>query len=125
MAVLAATLPGMPLVYGGQESKLDKRIQFFEKDPVQWKEYEYAPFYAGLLKLRHANPALWNGQYGGDLQVVDTGNDKVFAFKRRLGKNVVAVAVNVSGDKQAYSLPGQKAQQTLAAWDYRIDAPNK
>jgi hypothetical protein len=35
------------------------------------------------------------------------------------------VAVNVSGDKQAYSLPGQKAPQTLAAWDYRIDAPHK
>jgi glycosidase len=125
MAVLAATLPGMPLVYGGQESRLDKRLQFFEKDPVQWKDYEYAPFYAGLLKLKHANPALWNGQYGGDLQVLDTGNDKVFAFKRQLGKNVVAVAVNVSGDKQAYSLPGQKAPQTLAAWDYRIDAPHK
>jgi glycosidase len=125
MAVLAATLPGMPLVYGGQESKLDKRIQFFEKDPVQWKSYENAPFYAGLLKLKHANPALWNGQYGGELQVLDTGNDKVFAFKRQLGRNVVAVAVNVSGDKQSYSLPGQKAQQTLAAWDYLIDAPTK
>jgi glycosidase len=125
MAVLAATLPGMPLVYGGQESKLDKRLQFFEKDPVQWQQYEYAPFYTGLLKLKHANPALWNGQYGGDLQVQDTGNDKVFAFKRQLGKNVVAVTVNVSGEQQVYSLPGQKAQQSLAAWDYRIDAPKK
>jgi glycosidase len=125
MAVLAATLPGMPLVYGGQESKLDKRIQFFEKDPVQWKDYEYAPFYAGLLKLKHDNRALWNGQYGGGLQVLDTANDKVFAFKRQLGTNVVAVTVNVSGDKQSYTLPGQKAQHVLAAWDYRIDASKK
>jgi hypothetical protein len=61
MAVLAATLPGMPLIYGGQESGLDKRIEFFEKDPVQWKTCAYAPCYTGLLKLKHGNPALWNG----------------------------------------------------------------
>jgi glycosidase len=42
MAVLAATLPGMPLIYGGQESGLDKRIEFFEKDPIEWKDYKYA-----------------------------------------------------------------------------------
>jgi hypothetical protein len=55
MAVLAATLPGMPLIYGGQEAGLDKRIEFFEKDPIQWKDYKYAPFYTGLLKLKHDN----------------------------------------------------------------------
>lgn len=80
MAVLAATLPGMPLIYGGQESGLDKRIQFFERGPIAWKDYRYAPFYADVLKLKHDNPALWNGQYGGAVQVLDTGNDKVFAF---------------------------------------------
>jgi glycosidase len=113
----------MPLIYGGQESKLDKRLEFFEKDPVQWKTYEYAPFYTRLLKLKHDNPALWNGQYGGDVQVLETGNDKVFAFKRQMSKNTVSVTVNVSGAAQGYSLPGRKGQQTLAAWDYRIDAP--
>jgi hypothetical protein len=35
------------------------------------------------------------------------------------------VTVNVSGDKQSYTLPGQKTQHVLAAWDYRIDAPKK
>ena len=36
-AVLAATLPGIPLIYGGQEGQLDKRIAFFEKDAIDWK----------------------------------------------------------------------------------------
>jgi glycosidase len=124
MAVLAATLPGMPLIYNGQESGLDKRIEFFEKDPIQWKIYQYQPFYAGLLKLKHDNPALWNGQYGGEVQVLETGNDKVFAFRRQLGKDVVAVTVNVSGERQVYALPGHP-RQALAAWDYRIDASHK
>jgi len=123
MAVLAATLPGMPLIYGGQESGLDKRIAFFEKDPIAWKNYQYAPFYAGLLALKHDNPALWNGQYGGAVQVLGTGNDKVFAFRRTQGANTVTVAVNLSGDAQRYTLPGRAGAQDLAAWDYRIDAP--
>lgn len=124
MAVLAATLPGMPLIYGGQESGLDKRLAFFEKDPIAWKDYAYAPFYTDLLALKHANPALWNGQYGAPVQVLATGNDKVFAFRRSLGGNSVQVTVNVSNAPQRYTLPGAKAR-TLDAWDYRIDAPRR
>ena len=124
MAVLAATLPGMPLIYGGQEAGLDKRLQFFEKDPIAWKDYAYAPFYTDLLALKHANPALWNGQYGGPVQVLATGNDKVFAFRRTLDGNSVRVTVNVSNAPQRYTLPGTQAQ-TLGAWDYRIDAPRR
>jgi glycosidase len=125
MAVLAATMPGMPLIYGGQESGLDKRIEFFEKDPVQWKTYQHAPFYTMLLKLKKDNPALWNGQYGGDIEVREVGNDKVFAFRRQLGKNSVDVAVNLTGDKQAYTLPGARAGQALDPWEWRIKAANK
>jgi glycosidase len=123
MAVLAATLPGMPLIYGGQESGLDKRIEFFEKDPVQWKNYAYAPFYASLLKLKHDNQALWNGQYGGAIEVLDTGNDKVFAFLRKGDRNTVKVSINLSNQPQRFTLPGTKQAQLLPAWDYRIEAP--
>ncbi|MEO1022653.1 MAG: alpha-amylase family glycosyl hydrolase, partial [Bacteroidota bacterium] len=44
-AVLSATISGMPLIYNGQESGLDKRLEFFEKDPIDWKEYKYEAFY--------------------------------------------------------------------------------
>jgi hypothetical protein len=53
--------------------------------------------------------------------VLNTGNDKVFAFRRSLSGNSVQVTVNVSNDAQRFTLPGGKPQ-TLAAWDYRIDA---
>jgi glycosidase len=112
----------MPLIYGGQEAGLDKRIEFFEKDPIDWKNYRYAPFYASLLKLKHDNPALWNGQYGGATEVLATGNDKVFAFQRKRDGNTVKVSVNLSNAVQKFMLPGGK-QQSLAAWDYRIEAP--
>lgn len=120
MSVLAATLRGMPLIYDGQESGLDKRLEFFQRDPIDWKNYQYADFYAGLLKLKHDNPALWNGQYGADVDVLETGNDKVFAFQRKQGSNVVRVVVNVSASPQSFTLAGK--QEQLAAWDYRISA---
>ena len=56
------------------------------------------------------------------MQVLQTGNDKVFAFRRTLKGNRVRVTVIVSNEAQRYTLPvGQP--RTLAAWDYRIDAP--
>ncbi|MES2127998.1 MAG: alpha-amylase family glycosyl hydrolase [Pseudomonadota bacterium] len=120
MAVIAATVPGMPLIYGGQESGLDKRLAFFEKDPVAWKQYQHADFYRGLLQQKKDNPALWNGQYGGAMQVIDTGNDQVFAFRRTREHNVVNVAVNLSATPQRYTVMGVTA--TLPPWDWLIAA---
>lgn len=114
VAVLAATVPGMPLVYSGQESRLDKRLEFFKKDPIAWRGYPLQDFYARLLKLKHAHPAMANGDAGGSMELLDTGNDKVFAFKRVKGRDAVTVVVNVSGEPQRY----QKA--VLKPWAYRI-----
>jgi glycosidase len=99
-AVLAATLPGVPLVYGGQEGVLDKRLAFFEKDAIDWKGYPRAAFYTRLLSLKTRHPALWNGTAGGDLVFDDTGNPNVVAFTRTRGRDRVRVVVNVSGQEQ-------------------------
>ncbi|MES2899077.1 MAG: alpha-amylase family glycosyl hydrolase [Pseudomonadota bacterium] len=121
LAVIAATLPGMPLIYNGQESQLDKRLAFFEKDQIAWGSYPLEQFYAGLLKLKRDNPALANGQYGAPVQFVSTGNDKVLAYRRVQGKNTVEVAVNLSGQAQSFALDGAKAAP-LGAWRWRIRA---
>lgn len=119
MTVLAATLPGMPLIYGGQEAGLDKRLAFFEKDPIAWKAHPNAGLYTFLLKLKHDNPALWNGQYGGTLAFVETGNDKVLSFRRAKENNVVTVTVNLSGTAQEATLGGKKG--SLAPWAYQVN----
>ena len=108
LAVLAATLPGMPLIYSGQESGLDKQLTSFEKDQIEWSNHPLAGFYATLLASKRMNPALANGQYGGELELLDTGNDKVFAFQRVLGSNVVTVAVNLSASAQANPIDRKK-----------------
>src|SRR5205823_12823730 len=96
--VLAATLQGsLPLLYTGQEVSLQKRLRFFEKDTVDWNGPSLAPFYRAMFDLKHRNPALWNGNWGGDeRKLATTGSDRVYAFTRTRGENTVLVAVNFS-----------------------------
>ncbi len=99
MAVLTATFNGIPLVYSGQEEPLKKRLEFFEKDDIGFKNYEYGEFYRKLLTLKKENKALWNTPYGGDL-VKLFDHDHVFAFKRENNEDKVFVILNLSNDKQ-------------------------
>ncbi len=120
-AALAATLPGMPLVYSGQESGLDKQIKFFEADPIDWGSYKYAPLYTRLLRLKARHPALANGSAGGAAELLDAGNPAIFAFRRSKGRRSVTVIANLSGEAHTATLPGGRSV-ALAPWDYRIIA---
>ncbi len=122
LAVLSVTLPGMPLIYGGQEAGLDKRLEFFEKDPIDWKNYPLSDFYHTLLKLKKDNPALANGQYGAPMELLAAGNDKVFAFRRHVNGNTVRVAVNLSPEWQAYTVAGSAKAAKLGPWEWDIQA---
>ena len=119
LAVLTFTLPGMPLIYDGQESRLTKRLEFFEKDPIAWKTYELHPFYTKLLALKHAHPALAAGQYGGPLALLDVGNDSLFAFGRTLADDSVSVVVNVTASEQKLRLGN--AERSLPAHGWLIE----
>lgn len=118
MAVLAATLPGMPLILGGQEAGLHKRLAFFEKDTMDLGRLPHEALYTNLLRLKHEHPALANGQYGADVELLTTGNDAVFAFRRALPGDAVTVVVNVSAREQAFSLQGQA--HFLSAWRWTL-----
>jgi glycosidase len=96
-AVLAATVPGMLLIYNGQESAFNRRLKFFEKDSIEWDSYVYADFYKKLIQTKKDNKALWNGFAGGNfkrIKLTDTKN--VFAFCRQKDENRVVVILNLS-----------------------------
>ncbi len=105
-AVMAATIDGMPLIYSGQETGLDKRLEFFKKDPINWDGYEYEDFYRTLFELKDHNEALWNGQYGGDFVAVPTeSSGQTYAYKRVKGDNEVFVILNFEDSEQNISFP--------------------
>ena len=139
-AVLVSTFNGMPLVYTGQESAMDKRLEFFKKDEIEWGDYQYAGFYKTLFDLKHRNQALWNGEHGGPLVKIQTGNDEnIYAFTREKAGDKVVVVINLSAAEQSATMEGDAAagtftevfsgeeetleagqSMTLPAWGYKV-----
>jgi glycosidase len=97
MAILSFTVPGMPLIYTGQEAGLNKRLAFFEKDSIDWSNLEMQQFYQKLIELKKTQPALWNGEAGGQLTIVNNNLPKqVLAFTREKDNNQVLAVFNLS-----------------------------
>ena len=98
MAVFSATWNGIPLLYSGQELPNLKRLEFFEKDVINWNgKYEMADFYKTLLNLKSSNPALRGGDANVSTFLLNTtANDKILAYIRKNGKNEVLVVLNFS-----------------------------
>jgi glycosidase len=96
--VLSAVGEGMPLVYNGQEAGNTKRLLFFEKDPIVWKEHPNGELYRKLFALKKKNTALWNAQWGARMILVPNSfPTRVFSFVRRNDKDKVFVVLNFSG----------------------------
>ena len=99
-AVMCELVPGMPLIYTGQEAGMNKRLRFFEKDTVNWKPYKMKDVYTRLNQLKKSNKVLWNGSNGGELKSVDCSNENVYAFTREKEGNKVFAVFNFSKDAQ-------------------------
>jgi len=128
-AVLTYTLPGMPLIYNGQEAGLDKRLRFFAKDTINWGYKDFSPFYKTLNALKHENEALWNTPYGGTFIPLDnTQPRKVLSFMREKDSKRVVVIMNLSPDKVLVNLKGSKAdgeyQDVFRKVDFTLNSSN-
>ena len=136
MAVLCFTLPkGQPLIYTGQEIGLDRRLAFFEKDPItDWSANKYTDFFTALVDLRHSNPALAAGEKGGPVVWLDGFADGILAFSREVEGNKVIVLANLTAEAlpihveldgdyiSAFGddLAGEFIDGMLEPWDYIV-----
>jgi glycosidase len=138
--VLTATMNGMPLVYSGQEAGLNERLEFFEKDTIEWKEHKLEDMYTKLFHLKKENRALWNGTEGGEMMRVDTGDDPdVFAFVREKNGDKVFTILNFSEKEKSMQVNDEKIKGNytelftekeksfkesekinLKPWDYKV-----
>ncbi len=137
---LSFTGSGMPLIYNGQEADNDRQLEFFERDPIQWRQGRHAALFEKLIALKTEMPALHNGRFGAPMVEVPTSSAAdVFAFTRGdAGERVFAV-FNLSPRAQSITfaqarhhgsytdaLSGEAAQFAgsdtldLAPWGFRI-----
>ena len=99
-AVLTYTLNGIPLIYSGQEVGLQKRLEFFEKDPIlSWEKNDTFTFYQQLNQLKNGYSSLHTGIKGGKVERINTSdNERLFFFKRSTGNEEIVVLLNLSGE---------------------------
>lgn len=97
--VLSVVGEGMPLLYGGQEAGLDRRLAFFEKDPIDWRQHWVGDLYQRLFALLHDNTALWHASRGAPLvPVTNNQPQRVFSFIRANQRDKVFAVLNFSDE---------------------------
>ena len=137
-AVLTNTLPGMPLIYTGQEVGFNHMFEFFIKDPVtpDWTKNATFEFYKKLNALKHNTTAL-NAGNGAEMVRYPTSNEMTYVFSRTDENGGVYALFNFSGEEAALEYTGEAPQAdiklvnyftgeeealpaTLPAWGYRL-----
>jgi len=103
-SVLISTAKGMPLVYSGQEAGMNKALDFFEKDLIEWKDHKIKEIYTLIFNEKKSNKALWNGSKGGEMSFVTVSdNENVLSFYREKGDDKVIVIINLSDQESKIS----------------------
>lgn len=138
--VLSVVGEGMPLIYNGQEAGETKRLAFFEKDPIEWKQHYIGDLYKKLFALMKKNTALWHANWGARMiKVPNTAENEVLSFVRENKKDKVFAVFNFSADKKNISFKetlylgnykdfftnenvsfNEKTSLELKPWDYKV-----
>jgi glycosidase len=100
--VLSVVGDGMPLIYNGQEAGNPKRLEFFDRDPIDWRPHPIGDLYRKLFVLKKKNTALWNGQWGATMvRIWNTRPDDVLSFVRANDQDKVFAVINFTAQPQS------------------------
>jgi cyclomaltodextrinase / maltogenic alpha-amylase / neopullulanase len=93
--VLVTTMPGIPMIYNGEEVANDAKLSLFEKVNIDWRRsHEMGKLYRTLLQMRKTHRALSRGHM---VRVQTDSDADVYAYFRVAGADRVLVLLNFSG----------------------------
>ncbi len=93
---LIATLPGVPLIYNGDEVGNAKSLSLFEQVPIDWTHGSaFSELYEKVCAVRRAHPELVEGSY----ERLSADGKDIFAFERKLRSRVAICIYNFSGSE--------------------------
>ncbi|WP_274971762.1 alpha-amylase family glycosyl hydrolase, partial [Zunongwangia profunda] len=105
MTALSFTLPGMPLIYSGQEYDMQKRLRFFEKDTIPHQQNKFWPILSKLGTLKNESPALDGSKTeAGYSTIKNSDEDVIFSFKRQQNDDEVIFIGNLSDRKKEFNI---------------------
>ena len=132
----------MPLIYNGQEVGFNRRLEFFEKDNIDWtassSEHDFTNLYEQLNALKKSNSVLFTQEKDGEMVEIENNmSDKVWSFKRVKGENEVHCVFNFTDEDVFVSFdeaiagegfkefPGETSSDViesvkLKAWEYKL-----
>lgn len=132
--VLSVVGEGMPLIYNGQEAGNDKRLEFFDRDPIVWRDHPMREFYTRLVQLKKEHPVLHNAAWGAPMvNVPNTDPDHVLTFTRERqddgGIERLFAAFNFSDQERTFTIQDAPHEGTYTDWqtgaDVRLDATHE
>jgi len=90
---------GIPLLYSGQEAGNERRLAFFARDPIVWREHPVGDLYRRLFALKHRVTALHNAPHGALMaKVPNSAESGVFSFVRANERDGVFAVFNLSAE---------------------------
>ena len=98
-AALTYFLPGIPLIYNGQEYGLNKRLEFFEKDFIAKKQSDFYEFYSNLNSLKKENNIL-DIDSEIKFEIIETNNINLICYKRIKNDDSMYFVANLSEESQ-------------------------
>jgi glycosidase len=91
-AAIVNTLPGVPLMYNGQEVANPTRLALFERVPINWNvKNDFHSFYSQLYTVRSKHTALANGSF---TRIRSSNNDRLYLFLRAVEGDRILAAYN-------------------------------
>ncbi len=101
-AVLINTLPGVPLIYNGEEVANNKKLDLFEKVDIDWsRSTEMGELYQKLSLMRQVHKAFSRGEM---IRVGSDFGEDVYAFFRIAGKDKMLAVLNTSHEPHLATL---------------------
>ena len=139
LTTLVYSMPGMPLIYSGQEYDLNHRLEFFEKDSIPKTKGATWNLLTKLGDLKNNHLAFHGGKIAASYERLSTENENVVAFKRSKEEAEVYFIGNLSNQDQTFSISLEGSYKDLlqhenivfkddklklAPWNYYLVAKN-
>jgi len=104
LTALSYVLPGMPLIYSGQEYNLNHRLKFFEKDSIPKTKGNFFSLLEKLGTLKNTNLALNGGKEKASFEILES-KQETFVLKRSKGNETILFIANFSKQGEKMGIP--------------------
>lgn len=102
LTALTYVMPGMPLIYSGNEYGLNHRLKFFEKDLIPKVKGKHWELRSQLGSLKNNLVALNGGKNAASYQAIEVNNPNVLIFEREKNGEKVIFVANFSSNEQVF-----------------------